>query len=147
MAQINLLQTNSPQTPSTGRAGIFINSSNVPFIIDDAGNQIPFSGAGAYPEALARENNTVLFDNDYVTGIIAAARTGNILFDFTGAKLGATTYMRHQDASAFTFPAQAILLFDSADVSTTDANFFCFLLVDKTGAGEEVHVTLAQEGV
>ena len=110
-------------------------------------NGILAEAGAVYPEALARENNTVLFDNDYVTGIIAAARTGNILFDFTGAKLGATTYMRHQDGSAFTFPAQAVLLFDSADVSTTDANYFCFLLVDKTGAGEEVHVTLAQEGV
>jgi len=147
MAQINLKLTDTPITPQTGRAGIFIDSSNVPYVIDDAGNEIPFTSAGVYPEALARENNTVLFDNDYVTGIIASARTGNILFDFTGAKLGATTYMRHQDASAFTFPAEAVLLFDSADVSTTVANYFCFLLVDKTGAGEEVHVTLAQEGV
>jgi hypothetical protein len=100
----------------------------------------------AYPEAIERANNTVLFDKDYITGN-AGARTGNILFDFTGAKLGATTYMKHQDASAFTFPAQAVLLFDAADVSITVANFFCFMLVDKTASSEKVHVTLSQVGV
>jgi hypothetical protein len=99
-----------------------------------------------YPEAVLRANNTVLFDKDYITGN-AGARTGNILFDFTGAKLGATTYMKHQDASAFTFPAQAVLLFDAADVSITVANFFCFMLVDKTASSEKVHVTLSQVGV
>jgi hypothetical protein len=100
----------------------------------------------AYPEAIERANNTVLFDKDYITGN-AGARTGNILFGFTGAKLGATTYMKHQDASAFTFPAQAVLLFDAADVSITVANFFCFMLVDKTASSEKVHVTLSQVGV
>lgn len=82
-------------------------------------------------EASHRENNTVLFDDDYVTGINAAARTGNILFDFTGAKLGATTVMRHQGAGAFTFPAEADLMFDSADISTTVPNYFLFTCVKK----------------
>ena len=97
-------------------------------------------------EASHRENNTVLFDDDYVTGINAAARTGNILFDFTGAKLGATTQMRHADASAFTFPTEAVLMFDSADISTTADNYFLFVLVDKTSSAEIVHVFHAMEG-
>lgn len=98
-----------------------------------------------YPEAAHRENNTVLFDGDYVTGINAAARTGNILFDFTGAKLGATTVMKHQDASAFTFPTEADLMFDSADISTTVANYFLFTCV-KTDATQIVLVFHSLEG-
>lgn len=100
----------------------------------------------SYPEASYRENNTVLFDNDYITGINAAARSGNILFDFTSAKLGATTQMRHYDASAFTFPTGAVLMFDSADISTTADNYFLFVLVDKTSSAEIVHVFHAMEG-
>jgi len=98
-----------------------------------------------YQAATHRESNTVLFDDDYVTGINAAARTGNILFDFTGAKLGATTVMKHEDASAFTFPAEADLMFDSADISTTVANYFLFSIV-KTDATQIVHVFHAIEG-
>jgi hypothetical protein len=101
--------------------------------------------ASAYRPALHRENNTVLFDDDYVTGINAATRSGNILFDFTGAQLGATTVMRHTDATAFTFPATADLMFASADISTTVANYFLFSIV-KTDATQIVHVFHAIEG-
>jgi hypothetical protein len=100
--------------------------------------------ADKYPEAVERENNTVLFDKNYIIGN-AAARTGNILFDFTGAKLGAWTEMRHADASAFTFPAEAKLMFDSADISTTDDNFFLFVLTKKSST-EIVKVFHAIEG-
>jgi len=101
--------------------------------------------AQTYPAATHRENNTILFDNDYVTGINAAARSGNILFDFTGAQLGASTVMRHQDASAFTFPTEADLMFDTADISTTVANYFMFSIV-KTTSAQVVHVFHAIEG-
>jgi len=103
------------------------------------------SPTAPYPEAIHRENNTVIFDNDYVTGINSSARTGNILFDFTGAKLAACTVMKHQDASPFTFPTEAVLMFDTADISTTVANYFMFSIM-KTTATQIVHVFHAIEG-
>jgi hypothetical protein len=98
-----------------------------------------------YAAATHRESNTVLFDNDYVTGINVSARSGNILFDFTGAQLVACTVMRHQDASAFTFPAEADLMFATADISTTVANYFMFSIV-KIDSPQIVHVFHAIEG-
>lgn len=98
-----------------------------------------------YTAATHRENNTVLFDGDYVTGINGSARSGNILFSFTGAQLGACTVMKHQDASAFTFPAEADLMFATADISTTVANYFMFVCV-KTDSPQIVHVFHAIEG-
>lgn len=98
-----------------------------------------------YPAAVERENNTVLFDKDYIIGN-AAARTGNILFDFTGAKLGATTEMRHNDAGAFTFPTEAQLMFDSGDISTSADNYYMFVITDITGSSEVVKVFHAMVG-
>ena len=98
-----------------------------------------------YQEATTRESNTVLFDKDYIIGN-AAARTGNILFDFTGAKLGAWIEMKHQDASAFTFPTEAVLMFNVADISTTVDNYFLFVMTDKTASAEVVKVFHALEG-
>jgi hypothetical protein len=100
--------------------------------------------ADKYPEAVERENNTVLFDKNYIIGN-AGARTGNILFDFTGAKLGAWTEMKHLDAGMFTFPAEAVLMFDSDDISTTDDNYFLFVLTKKSST-EIVKVFHAIEG-
>jgi hypothetical protein len=108
-------------------------------------NTDPVNPVIGYQPATHRENNTVLFDNDYVTGINAAARSGNILFDFTGAQLGACTVMRHQTASAFTFPTEADLMFATADISTTVANYFMFVCV-KTDSPRIVHVFHAIEG-
>jgi hypothetical protein len=99
---------------------------------------------GYFKEWEERANNTVLFDKNYVIGN-AGARSGNILFDFTGAKLGAETEMRHNTASAFTFPAQAKLMFDVADISTTADNFFLFVLTKKSST-EIVKVFHALEG-
>ena len=107
-------------------------------------NSISYFG-NDFPEWSERENNTVLFDQKYIIGN-AAARTGNILFDFTGAKLGAETEMRHADASAFTFPSEAMLMFDTSDISTTDDNYFLFVLTDKTASSEVVKVFHALEG-
>jgi hypothetical protein len=107
-------------------------------------NTDPLNPIIGFQEASERENNTVLFDQNYIIGN-AAARTGNILFDFTGAKLGAWTEMKHEDASAFTFPAEAVLMFASADISTTVANYFLFVLTKKS-ATEIVKVFHAIEG-
>lgn len=91
-----------------------------------------------------KETNTVTFEQDWVIGN-AAPRTGNILFDFTGAKLGSTTMMIHLDAAPFTFPAQAVVL--SGTASDTVANYIYFTLVNNTAASEKVHVTINQEVV
>ena len=96
-------------------------------------------------EAAIIESNTVLFNKDYIIGN-AAPRTGNILFDFTGAKLGATTEMRHNSAGAFTFPTEAMLMFDSAQISTTVDNYFMFVLTNKASGSERVRVYHALEG-
>ena len=94
-----------------------------------------------------RESSVVLFDADYISGIDTTAITGNITFDFTDAKRGTTTYMKHIDASAFTFGSEAVLMFNPVNISTTVPNFFCFILLDKTVGEEIVHVSLEQEGV
>lgn len=99
----------------------------------------------SYLEASHRENNTVIFDGDYIIGNVSA-RTGNILFDFTDAKLGAVTYMRHTDPSAFTFPTEAKLKFDTADISTVDENIFRFVITDITPSAEIVQVELLLDG-
>jgi hypothetical protein len=109
------------------------------------GNITDYRTLSSYQEASHRESNTILFDNDYVTGINSSARTGNILFDFTGAKLAACTVMKHQDSGTFTFPAEAMLMFDTVDISTTVANYFMFSIV-KTTATQIVHVFHAIEG-
>jgi hypothetical protein len=95
----------------------------------------------AFPEAELRENNAVLFDKNYIIGN-AGFRTGNITFDFTGAKLGATTVMRHKDAGAFTIPSNAELLAGEYD-GTVD-NYLWFVLRDKTASTEKVQYTISQ---
>ena len=103
--------------------------------------------AGEWQE---RENNTVLFDKNYIIGN-ASARTGNILFDFTGAKLGAETEMRHADASAFVFDDNGgsitikFMEFTAADISTTEDNYFLFVLTKKSSP-QIVKVFHALEG-
>jgi hypothetical protein len=162
MSQINIKKTDTPETPNVDRVGLFINVAGEAKVIDDTGTQTLLAGIGDAPidgsaynrkdgawalsaSVTFRENNTVLFDGDYVTGINAATRSGNILFDFTGAQLGATTVMSHTDAAAFTFPAEADLMFASADISTTVANYFLFSVV-KTTATQIVQVFHAIEG-
>jgi hypothetical protein len=94
-----------------------------------------------YPEAVERENNTVLFDKDYVIGN-ATARTGNILFDFTGAKLMGTTMMLHNSGTAPTFPAQAVKLGGEYELSAN--NYIYFQLTRKTASSEIVLYTISQ---
>lgn len=107
----------------------------------------PAGPQGPQGEGIAigtKETNTVTFEQDWVIGN-AAARTGNILFDFTGAKLGSSTMMIHADAGAFTFPAQSVTL--SGTASDTVTNYIYFLLVNNTSGAEKVHVTISQEVV
>lgn len=101
-------------------------------------------GVSSYPEAVERANNTVLFDQDYIIGN-AGARTGAILFSFTSAKRGATTEMCHDGASV-TFPTEAMLMFDVADISTTADNYFMFVITNITASSEVVRVYHALEG-
>lgn len=85
-------------------------------------------GSPEYQPAFNRSNNTVLFDKDYVIGSPTAPRSGNILFDLTGAKIGANTKMYHQDASAFTFGdnLKRVDTFEITEISDTDINLFLF---------------------
>jgi len=89
-------------------------------------------------ELVERENNTVLFDKNYLIGN-ASPRTGNILFDFTNARRGTVTRMLHQDSNAFTFPAEAVIL--SGDYDDADLNYIWFVYT-KSGV---VEVTISQE--
>lgn len=139
---------------------LFCNSSvrNQDFVVEGAyvsslpggtvyASVVASGGSSYYPSATFRESNTVLFDGDYITGVNAAPRNGNILFDFTGAKLGAVTIMYHQDASAFTFPTEAELNFDTAtEISTTKINKFMMVLVDDTPSAQKVDVMVNWEG-
>jgi hypothetical protein len=55
-----------------------------------------------YPEGVVLTSNTVVFNNDNVSGI-TTARTGDVLVDLTNAKVYGTFTMIHNDASAFGF--------------------------------------------
>lgn len=104
-------------------------------------NTDPLNPIIEYPEAVERENNTVLFDKDYVIGN-ATARTGNVIFDFTGAKLMATTMMLHNHSSAPTFPAQAVRL--GGGYILNQNNYIYFQLTRKTASSEIVLYTISQ---
>ncbi len=97
-----------------------------------------------YQEATLRADNTVLFDGDYIIGN-AAARTGNILFDFTGSKLGAVTFMKHDNSGVYTFPATGeIRDFEVSKLALVTGNiWFSFTLIDKTAAAEVVFIQLS----
>ena len=106
-----------------------------------SGNPFATMADLVYPEAVERENNTVLFDKDYVIGN-ATARTGNILFDFTGAKLMGTTMMLHNSGTAPTFPAQAVKL--GGEYELSENNYIYFQLTRKTASSEIVLYTISQ---
>ena len=90
-----------------------------------------------------RENNTVLFDQNYIIGN-TAARTGNILFDFTDAKLGATTFLIHNNTGAYSFPVQGVIYdFDPASLTSIAGNIiFAFTITDITLGSEIVQIRL-----
>lgn len=89
------------------------------------------------------ESNTVFFNKNYIIGNTLAI-SGNIAFDFTNAKLGSKTIMRH-DESSFTLPNEAILL--SPTQSTTETNYIEFTAIDITPGLEKVHVIIRQENI
>jgi hypothetical protein len=95
----------------------------------------------SYPEAVERASDTVLFDKDYVIGN-AGARTGNISYDFTGAKLMAVTRMIHNHSTAPTFPAQTVILSGQYQLSVN--NYIYFILTKKSST-EIVELTISQQ--
>jgi hypothetical protein len=95
---------------------------------------------GAFGEAVERESNTVVFDQDYIIGN-EGVRSGNILFDFTDAKLGAVTMMAHNSNSIPTIPATGIVI--GGNYLTGVNNFIYFLCVKKSSP-QIVHVTISQ---
>jgi hypothetical protein len=92
-------------------------------------------------EAEERENDTVLFDKNYVTGN-TAVRTGNILFDFTGAKLGSVTRILHNSGTKPTIPSQSVLL--SGEYTLSVDNYIYFCITDIGSGTEKVEVTVSQ---
>jgi len=108
-----------------------------------AGNEVA-KKSELYPEAVERANNTVLFDQDYIIGN-AGTRTGNILFDFTGAKLGATTEMLHDNDGSYTFPTEGeIRDFELSKLALVTGDVkFGFTLVNKTASSEVVDIRLS----
>jgi hypothetical protein len=85
-----------------------------------------------------RTSNTCLFNKNYIIGNLGA-RTGNILFDFTGVVLGSTTWMYHDNSGAYTFPTEgAIYDFKIADLSTITGNILFAFTITKTTLGAEV---------
>jgi hypothetical protein len=99
-----------------------------------------------FQEASELESNTVLFDKNYIIGN-AGARSGNILFDFTGAKLGATTRMLHTDASAWIFDTAAtIRVLGTGEYSDSEPNIIWMVLTEKgaTAADHVIEVTFSQ---
>jgi hypothetical protein len=149
-----LIDENGDEVP-LGGATNFIELLDVPSSYSGQGGKIVRVNVGGtalefitsdslYPQADERENNTVLFDKDYIIGN-ASARTGAILFSFTSAKRGATTEMRH-DGDSITFPSQSMLMFDVAEISTTADNYFMFVITNITASSEVVRVFHALEG-
>jgi hypothetical protein len=95
-------------------------------------------------EGIERENNTVLFDKDYVIGN-AGARTGNILFDFTGARLKANSIMLHNDIVEPTFPANAKIIFGEYKINQD--NYIYFEIINKGLSSEIVLVHIYQQDI
>jgi hypothetical protein len=152
----NIIQVAAVITKSTNQGTIFVRPTIGSNINKDEGVKIDtpldgqtliynstnglFENGFAYPEAVERENNTVLFDKDYVTGN-AGVRTGNILFDFTGSKLGAVTVMTHNDSSIPTIPSTGIIIGGNY---VLNENNFIYLMCVKKSSPEIVHVTISQ---
>ena len=91
-----------------------------------------------------RESNTCLFDKNYIIGNTAAI-TGNILFDFTDAKLGATSFMYHDNSGAYSFPIQGVIYdFKPADLTSVVGNIlFAFTITDIALGAEVVQIRVS----
>ena len=182
MSQINIKKTDTPETPSTDRVGIFIALSGDAKTIDNSGIQTLLSGIGDAPvdgsaynrkdagwvaasvgsgvssvtgygvigtaanpiiEFVASTEATgalMSFDKHYVHGN-AAAITGNITFDFTGEKIGATVFMTHNDGTEPTLPSEAKLIGGTYTISIN--NYIAATLI-KAGSPRVVWVTIGK---
>ena len=100
-------------------------------------------GVAVYPEMDVRENNQLLFNKDYSTGIEASARTGNITVSFTGAQRGAVTVMRHNDSSEPSYPSQNIII--TGEYIPSEDNYLFFILVNKSASTEIILCTIHQD--
>jgi hypothetical protein len=79
------------------------------------------------------------FDKHYVHGN-AAAITGNITFDFTGEKIGATVFMTHNQGTEPTFPTEARKM----GVYTISVNNYIAATLIKAGSPRVVWVTIGK---
>jgi len=109
-----------------------------------AGTIADYREVGAYQSATLRASNTALFDKDYIIGN-AGARSGNILFDFTGAQLGAVTFMKHNNSGAYTFPSEGeVRDFEIAKLALVTGDvWFAFTMIDNTASSEVVFIQLS----
>jgi hypothetical protein len=89
-----------------------------------------------------RENNSVLFDKNYITGCQGTPRTGNITFDFTGAKLGSVTVFCINDSVLPTTPSENVII--SGEFVPDVDNYYLFMIV-KTTSTQQVLSTICQE--
>lgn len=140
---LNIYSTDGNLVVSSKREN-FVDSLDAPFAtMNDllAEFDSAFSLGGSDGFGVTRESNTVIFDGNYVIGN-AAPRTGNLLFDFTNARLLSETMMIHQDGAAFTFPAEAVILTGSA--STTVPNYIYMKIVNTAIGSQKVHVRIYQ---
>jgi hypothetical protein len=105
-----------------------------------------FDSREKYSAAKRRESNAVTFGDDYIIGL-AGARSGNITFDFTTEKpkLGATSFMIHDNVGSYTFGAAGTLYdFKAADLTgLTGSVYFAFTLVNDTPGAEAVQIRLS----
>jgi len=109
--------------------------------VDNTDSSNPVAG---YQSATLRASNTALFDKDYIIGN-SGARTGNILFDFTGAQLGAVTFMKHDNSGAYTFPSEGeVRDFEIAKLALVTGDvWFAFTMIDNTASSEVVFIQLS----
>jgi hypothetical protein len=105
-------------------------------------DQTDLNSLDARVDAEIRENNAVLFNKDYITGCQGTPRTGNITFDFTGAKLGSVTVLCHNDSIDPTIPSNNILL--SGEYFEDVDNYYVFMIVKITST-QQVLCTICQE--
>jgi hypothetical protein len=182
MSQINIKKTDTPETPNTGRVGLFVAVSGDAKVINDEGVQTLLAGIGEAPidgsgynrkdgawavavgsgvasvsgygvnnvdaanpilEFVASTEATgalMSFDKHYVHGN-AAAITGNITFDFTGEKIGATVFMTHNQGTVPTLPAEARLIGGTYTISVN--NYIAATLI-KAGSPRVVWVTIGK---
>lgn len=93
--QINLLKTDTPQTPSAGRTGIYIDTTNAPILILEDGSEIPLGGTTLeqiYIDAItggqspSAENPFVTLEqlNSLTGGINTVLEGGNVQWSGSG---------------------------------------------------------------